>query len=121
MKAVANPFAPGAGAPPQELARRDSILNDATLAIQRNKGGKSARSFIYVGLRGVGKTVLLNEVQAIAERENAHTDFIEASKNEPLSVVIIATMRAALLKFDRLKGVSEKVKQFYADCMITDT
>ena len=70
MKAVANPFAPGAGAPPQELARRDSILNDATLAIQRNKGGKSARSFIYVGLRGVGKTVLLNEVQAIAEREN---------------------------------------------------
>jgi hypothetical protein len=111
MKAVANPFAPGAGAPPPELAGRDSILNDASLAIQRNKGGKSARSFIYVGLRGVGKTVLLNEVQAIAERESALTDFIEVSKNEPLSVVIIATMRAALLKLDRLKGVSEKVKQ----------
>jgi hypothetical protein len=111
MKAVANPFAPGAGAPPPELAGRDSILNDATLAIQRNKGGKSARSFIYVGLRGVGKTVLLNEVQAIAERENALTDLIEVSKNESLSVVIIAIMRAALLKLDRLKGVSEKVKQ----------
>ncbi len=111
MKAIANPFAPGAGAPPPELAGRDSILNDATLAIQRNKGGKSERSFIYVGLRGVGKTVLLNEVQAIAEREDAFTDFIEVSKNEPLSVVIIATMRAALLKLDRLKGLSEKVKQ----------
>jgi len=110
MKAIANPFAPGAGAPPPELAGRDSILDDATLVIQRNKGGKSARSFIYVGLRGVGKTVLLNEVQTIAEREDALTDFIEVSKNEHLSVVIIATMRAALLKLDRLKGVSEKVK-----------
>lgn len=111
MKAIANPFAPGAGAPPPELAGRDSILEDATLAVQRNKGGKSARSFIYVGLRGVGKTVLLNEVQVIAEQEDALTDFIEVSKNEPLSVIIIATMRAALLKLDRLKGVSEKVKQ----------
>ena len=111
MKAVANPFAPGAGAPPPELAGRDKILEDAALAIQRNKGGKSARSFIYVGLRGVGKTVLLNEVQAIAEKHGALTDFIEVSKNEALSVVIIATVRAALLKLDRLKGVSEKVKQ----------
>jgi len=49
MKPIANPFAPGAGAPPPELAGRDSILEDATLAVQRNKGGKSARSFIYLG------------------------------------------------------------------------
>lgn len=111
MRAIANPFAPGAGVPPPELAGRDSILENASLAIQRNKGGRSTRSFIYVGLRGVGKTVLLNEVQAIAERENALTDFIEVSKNEPFSVVIIATMRATLLKLDRLKGVSEKVKR----------
>lgn len=111
MKPVSNPFAPGAGAPPPELAGRDTILEDAKLAIQRNKAGKSARSFIYVGLRGVGKTVLLNEVQTIAEKEKALTDFIEVSKNEPLSVVIIATMRAALLKLDRLKGVSEQVKK----------
>ena len=111
MKAVANPFAPGAGAPPPEIAGRDSILKDATIAIQRNRGGKSARSFIYIGLRGVGKTVLLNEVQSIAEQEDAITDFIEVSKNEPLSVVIIASMRAALLKLDRFKGVNEKVKQ----------
>lgn len=62
-------------------------------------------------MRGVGKTVLLNEVQSIAEQEDAISDFIEVSKNEPLSVVIIATMRAALLKLDRIKGVSEKVKQ----------
>lgn len=110
MKAIANPFAPGAGAPPPEIAGRDPILKDAILAIQRNRGGKSVRSFIYIGLRGVGKTVLLNEVQSIAEQEDAISDFIEVSKNESLSVVIIATMRAALLKLDRQKGVSEKVK-----------
>ena len=111
MKPSKNPFAPGAGMPPPELAGRDELLSEARLTIQRNKNGNSARSFIYVGLRGVGKTVLLNEVQAIAEDEKAISDFIEVSVNEPLSKVMIATMRAALLKLDRIKNVSEKVKQ----------
>ena len=66
---------------------------------------------MFVGLRGVGKTVLLNEVQAMAEEEGALTDFIEISTNEPLSKTIIATLRAILLKLDRIKGVSEHVKK----------
>ena len=66
---------------------------------------------MFVGLRGVGKTVLLNEVQAIAEDEGALTDFIEVSVNEPLSRSIVPTLRAALLKLDRIKGVSEQVKK----------
>lgn len=107
----ANPYAPGAGTPPPELAGRDGLLADAELTIRRSKAGKPARSFIYVGLRGVGKTVLLNEVQALAEREGALTDFIEVSTNTKLSKVIIASMRASLLKLDRLKGVSEQVKR----------
>jgi hypothetical protein len=107
----ANPYAPGAGTPPPELAGRDSLLSEARLAIRRSKGGKPARSFIYVGLRGVGKTVLLNEVQAIADKEDALTDFIEVSATTKLSKVIIASLRAALLKLDRLKGVSEQVKR----------
>lgn len=102
---------PGAGTPPPELAGRDTILEDARLAIQRNKSGKSARSFMFVGLRGVGKTVLLNEVQEMADKEGAITDFIEISANEPLSKTIIATLRAALLKLDHIKGVSEQVKR----------
>jgi len=107
----ANPYAPGAGTPPPELAGRDNLLAEAKLAIRRNKGGKPARSFIYVGLRGVGKTVLLNEIQAIADKEDALTDFIEVSTSTKLSKVIIASMRASLLKLDRLKGVSEQVKR----------
>ena len=106
-----NPYAPGAGTPPPELAGRDAVLADARLAIQRNKAGRAARSFMFVGLRGVGKTVLLNEVQAMAEDEGALTDFIEVANNEPLSMTVIATLRSILLKLDRIKGVSEHVKR----------
>ena len=106
-----NPYAPGAGTPPPELAGRDAVLADARLAVQRNRSGRSARSFMFVGLRGVGKTVLLNEVQAIAEEEGALTDFIEVASNEPLSKSVVATLRSILLKLDRIKGVSEHVKR----------
>ncbi len=106
-----NPYAPGAGTPPPELAGRDDVLADARLAIQRNESGRSARSFMFVGLRGVGKTVLLNEVQAMAEEEDALTDFIEVANNEPLSITVIGTLRSILLKLDRIKGVSEHVKR----------
>ena len=87
------------------------MLADARLAVQRNRSGRSARSFMFVGLRGVGKTVLLNEVQAIAEEEGALTDFIEVASSEPLSKSVVATLRAILLKLDRIKGVSEHVKK----------
>ncbi len=66
---------------------------------------------MFVGLRGVGKTVLLNEVQAMAEEEDALTDFIEVANNEPLSITVIGTLRSILLKLDRIKGVSEHVKR----------
>ena len=89
MNPRVNPYAPGAGTPPPELAGRDVVLAAALLAIQRNQSGHSARSFMFVGLRGVGKTVLLNEVQAMAEKEGALTDFIEISTNEPLSKTIL--------------------------------
>ncbi|WP_428098794.1 ATP-binding protein [Candidatus Rariloculus sp.] len=111
MNPRVNPYAPGAGTPPPELAGRDVVLADALLALQRNQFGQSARSFMFVGLRGVGKTVLLNEVQALAEKEGALTDFIEISTNEPLSKTIIATLRSILLKLDRIRGVSEQVKK----------
>ncbi|MBB4304171.1 hypothetical protein GGD81_003227 [Rhodobium orientis] len=111
MNPLSNPYAPGAGTPPPELAGRDAILDAARLAVAKSRAGKPARSLMLVGLRGVGKTVLLNEIQEIADEAGAFTDFIEVSRNEPLSVVIVATLRAALLKFDRMKGVSETVKK----------
>lgn len=106
-----NPYAPGAGYPPPELAGRDSIIADAREAIVSSRAGTPARSFLLVGLRGVGKTVLLNAIQDIAEAEGAVTDFVEVSTATPLSREIVTILRTALLKLDRLQGASAKVKK----------
>ena len=60
MDPVKNPFAPGAGSRPPELAGRQAIINDARVAIDRALLGRPSRSQVFLGLRGVGKTVLLN-------------------------------------------------------------
>jgi len=64
-----NPFAPGAGSPPPELAGRQAITTDAEVALSRAKNGLPAKSQILLGLRGVGKTVLLSRIgeQALAQ------------------------------------------------------
>ena len=67
MDRATNPFSPGAGNRPPELAGRDEILEQALLALARIKTGKSARSPLMIGLRGVGKTVLLVEIRKKAE------------------------------------------------------
>ena len=106
-----NPYAPGAGTPPPELAGRDTLLDNARSAVKRSKSGRVARSFIVVGLRGVGKTVLLNEAQAIADAEYAITDCIEVGNNDSFSKLIIPTLRSILLKLDRASGVNGYVKK----------
>ena len=58
MNPLFNHYAPGAGTAPPFLAGRDDIITDAKLSVERNQRGKSARSFMFTGLRGVGKTVL---------------------------------------------------------------
>ena len=55
-----NPYSPGAGTPPKELAGRDEIIEKANVALDRIRMGNPARSLIFYGLRGVGKTVLMN-------------------------------------------------------------
>ena len=50
-----NPYAPGAGAPPPELAGRDTLIEDAAIALDRIRNGLTAKSMLLVGLRGVGK------------------------------------------------------------------
>ena len=60
MNSIDNPYTPGVGTPPPELTGRESILKQAEVTIRRTKNGKAAKSFVMLGLRGVGKTVLLN-------------------------------------------------------------
>jgi hypothetical protein len=62
-----NPYAPGAGTPPPELAGRNDLIERAAIALDRIRAGRSARGVILYGLRGVGKTVLLNRIRLDAE------------------------------------------------------
>ena len=112
MKPEMNPYTPGAGRPPPELAGRDTILEEVHVAIQRNKLGRAALSFMFVGLRGTGKTVLLNEVRIMAREEGFIAGLMEVgTQNIHLSAPIIKILRAALLGMDRSKRVSEQVKR----------
>jgi len=108
---VRNPFAPGAGSRPPELAGRDSILQDATTAIQRALIGKPSRSQMLLGLRGVGKTVLLNKIEEIAEHAGHITSFIEAPEGKSLSELLVPKINQALRKLSLTEQAKSKAHQ----------
>jgi AAA ATPase domain len=84
MDPVRNPFAPGAGSQPPELAGRREIISVADISLQRVLLGKPAQSQMLLGLRGVGKTVLLNKIELLAESRGYLTSFIEAPEDRKL-------------------------------------
>ena len=96
-----NPFAPGAGSRPPELAGRDAILEGVSIALDRIRNGRHAQSAILIGLRGVGKTVLLNEMRRAAEGEGIIAVSIEAPEGQSLPAMLVPALRTALLKLDR--------------------
>jgi hypothetical protein len=98
MDEVRNPFAPGAGSQPPELAGRDMILQNARIAVQRAIAGKHTQSQILLGLRGVGKTVLLNQIEQIAEDNGHLTSMIEAPEGETLPALIYPRITQVLRK-----------------------
>ena len=111
MNPVQNPYAPGAGTQPPELAGRDDILKDAITAIERLKIGKPVRSQIFVGLRGVGKTVLLNRVRELAEERGVEAILVEAHEEKSLPALLIPPLRKILLRLDARENISEKTKR----------
>jgi hypothetical protein len=96
-----NPYAPGAGAPPPELSGRDSLIEQAAIALDRIRLGRSAKSMLLVGLRGVGKTVLLNRIRLDAEARGIVCVALEAPEDRSLPALIAPALRATLLKLDR--------------------
>lgn len=103
MDPVANPFSPGAGSRPPELAGREDIVRDAEISLKRTIKGRSAQSQIFLGLRGTGKTVLLNEVMEMAEREGYFSAFVEAPENKPLTEMLYPKMRQVLRKLSTVE------------------
>jgi hypothetical protein len=106
-----NPFSPGAGTPPPELAGRDRVREEVGIALYRIAAGRSAQSRILYGLRGVGKTVLLNEIRLAAEAEGMVVVVIEAPENRSLPAVLAPALRAALLKMNRLRAAGDGVQR----------
>ncbi|KKW90401.1 AAA family ATPase [Sphingobium chungbukense] len=111
MDARRNPFAPGAGTRPPELAGRDALLERNAVALDRIRMGRAARPCVLYGLRGVGKTVLLTAMRNAAEGEGMAIVAIEAPENRSLPGILVPALRATLLRLDRMKQASEGVKR----------
>lgn len=107
MDPVANPYAPGAGTPPPELAGRDEIREVVRVAIERVRRGLPTKSVLMVGLRGVGKTVLLDRMREDAEASGIYTIRVEAPEQRSLPAMLAPELRQALLRLSR----NEKAKQ----------
>ena len=104
MDPINNPFAPGAGSPPPELVGRDLLLEQARILLGRIKIRNAAQSMLLTGLRGVGKTVLLNEIKRLAQGQEYRTLEIEAHEDKPLGPLIAPHLRTILYDLDRIAG-----------------
>ncbi len=111
MDPVSNPFAPGAGTPPPELAGRSDLLAKAGIALARIRARRAEKSMIAVGLRGVGKTVLLNRMREMADDGGDRTSMIEAHEEKRLPALLLPEIRRLLLDLDRLGALDETVKR----------
>ena len=115
MDKIINPFSPNAGSRPPELAGREAVFEDIRVFLGRLPLKRSVQSVLFTGLRGVGKTVLLNEIVHMAEQQgNVLPVYLEASENRPLGEMLASPLRMALLKIDRMKGTKEKVRRSLA-------
>lgn len=109
MEARRNPFAPGAGMPPPQLAGRDDVRERASVALDRVRDGRAARSFIFYGLRGVGKTVLLSAIFNQATDDGFVAVMLEAPDGRSLPAVLGPALRTSLLRLDRIKRATTAV------------
>lgn len=101
MDPVQNPFAPGAGTQPPELAGRDEVRETIRVAIERIRQGRSSKSVLMVGLRGVGKTVLLDRMRTDAAGQGFQTMRIEAPEGRSLPAMLAPQFRQTLLQLSR--------------------
>ena len=113
MDPLRNPFAPGAGSRPPELAGRDALLDQAHLALQRIRLGRSEKSQMLLGLRGVGKTVLLNRIAEQAEALGYEQAQLEAPEGRPLASYLAPALKTIVQRLDRV----EQARAWAAEAM----
>ncbi len=108
-----NPYAPGAGSAPPELAGRDDVIERASVALDRIREGRHARSLVFYGLRGVGKTVLLQRLRIDAESQGIVPVDVEAPEGRSLPATLGLALRAALIRMSR----GEATKRIYQNAL----
>lgn len=111
MDPIRNPFSPGAGSPPPELAGRESVLEQARVLLGRVRAKRPEKSLLLTGLRGVGKTVLLNEIDRLAQGAGYRTILVEAHEGKSLAVLLAPHLRRLLFDLDRMVGAGDKVRR----------
>src|SRR3972149_7058171 len=111
MDPVKNPYAPGAGTPPPELAGRDELRETVRIALERVRRGRSTKSILMVGLRGVGKTVLLDRMREDCEAAGLQTLRVEAPENRSLPALLAPQLRIALLRLSRNEHAKDLCKR----------
>lgn len=111
MDKIRNPFSPGAGSPPPELAGRDNILEQASVLLGRVKAKRPEKSLLLTGLRGVGKTVLLNAIDRMAQDAGYRTILVEAHEGKSLPALLAPHLRSLLFDLDRIAGAGDKARR----------
>ena len=111
MNPAINPFAPGAGNQPPELTGRGAVLAEAEIVLERLRRRLVDRSQILVGLRGVGKTVLLNRIDKMARDRGFYSAILEAPENRGLADILAPELRKLLLQLDMLEGAKDTAKR----------
>ncbi len=111
MNPIDNPFSPGAGSPPPELVGRHPVLEQARVLLGRVKAGRPEKNLLLTGLRGVGKTVLLNEIERNARSQGYLTIAVEAHEDKRLGPLLAPYLRSLLYDLDRVAGAGNKVRR----------
>ncbi len=108
MESYKNPYRPGAGTKPLVLAGRENEIEKGRNLLLSVKHGAPQRSLMLYGLRGVGKTVLLNEMESIAQSEGYLSEHLEMSENDDFRRIIAKSCRKILLSLSRLENIKDK-------------
>jgi Cdc6-like AAA superfamily ATPase len=111
MDPVRSPYSPGAGAPPPELAGRNDLREHVRIALERVRAGRSTKSVLMVGLRGVGKTVLLDRIRDDAESAGIQTLRVEAPEHRSLPAILAPELRQALLRLSQNEKARELARR----------
>ena len=110
MDPIRNPYAPGAGTQPPELAGRQEIRETARITLERIRMGRPNKSMMMVGLRGVGKTVLLDRMRLDAEAAGMAALRVEAADDRSLPSMLAPELRVALLRLS-MKDAARELAQ----------